>query len=284
MTQFKLGDVEILCLNDASAPFAEGELPVSFPGVEVADFEPFRERFPDTFTGDTWFVRFCGIVIRTPGLTVLVDTGLGRRPDPYWGVEEGRLLANLEAAGMEPSDIDVVLLTHLHADHVGWNVSPNGSPTFPRARYVAQQSDWKAFREPPLDTAFPFEYLDRDVYSLESLGVLDIVDGEHRLSDEILALPAPGHTPGHMVVRVDAGDTPALIMGDSVLHPAQVTYPEWPFVFDLDREHAARTRRGLIDTVEDEEMLLVACHFPEPHYGQVVREGNERHWRPGADS
>jgi glyoxylase-like metal-dependent hydrolase (beta-lactamase superfamily II) len=281
MTPFAVGSVNIGCLKDGRAPFAEGPLPASYPGVEIEQFEPFRERFPETFVGDTWLVQFCGILIQTASTNVLVDTGLGRRPDPYWGVPEGQLGLSLEAAGLTVDDIDVVLLTHLHADHVGWNTTEDGAPTFPRARYIAQKLDWKAFREPPLNEAFPFPYLEQDVYGLESSGQLELVDGEYRLTDELVALPAPGHTPGHVVVRVDSDDESALIFGDAILHPAQVTHPDWPFVFDLDRAHAARTRRELVDRVEREDMFLMACHFPEPHIGRVVREGDTRYWRPG---
>jgi glyoxylase-like metal-dependent hydrolase (beta-lactamase superfamily II) len=280
MMPFRVGEVTVQCLKDGTAPFAEGTLDVSYPGVSIADFAPFRAPFPDTFAGDTWLVQFCGILVQTRGSNILVDTGLGRRPDPYWGVAEGQLGRSLHAAGLTVDDVDAVVLTHLHADHVGWNAREDGAPTFPRATYLVQEVDWAAFREPPLDRAFPFPYLEHDVYGLEASGRLQFVHGEHRLSDEVTIIPAYGHTPGHVAVRIDSGAERALIVGDAILHPAQVTHPEWPFVFDLDRDHAARTRRSLIDLAEREDMWLMACHFPDPHFGRVVRAGDVRSWRP----
>lgn len=280
MSAFSVGRLRIQCLQDGAAPFAEGPLPASFPGVSVADFEPFRSRYPATFVGDTWLVQFCGILIQTPDRNIVIDTGLGRHPDPYWGVPEGRLGRSLEAAGLAVEDIDTVLLTHLHADHVGWNMAPDGQPTFPQATYIVQQADWIAFREPPLDRAFPFEYLERDVYALESSGRLLLMDGAHRICDELDAVPAPGHTPGHVVVHAHSEGEEALYVGDAILHPAQVAHPEWPFVFDLDRERASSTRRELVEWAERDGMRLMACHFPDPHVGQVTREGNLHSWVP----
>jgi glyoxylase-like metal-dependent hydrolase (beta-lactamase superfamily II) len=278
--EIAVGDVRVDCLRDAIAPFAHGSLAYAFPGVTLAQWEPYRERYPDTFVGDNWLVRFCGILVQTAELTILVDTGLGATPDAYWGVAEGRLLDALRDAGVAPENVDVVFHTHLHADHVGWNVTPEGTPTFPRARYVANRTDWRAFHEPLLEKAFPFPYLDEQVFSLERLGVLDLIDGEHRLAEGITAVPAYGHTPGHMALQIESGDERAMICGDAILHPAQVNEPDWPFVFDLDRAHAARTRRGLIDTIERERMTLIQCHFPEPGHGPIVRDGDARYWEP----
>jgi glyoxylase-like metal-dependent hydrolase (beta-lactamase superfamily II) len=264
--ELSVGDVRVDCLRDAIAPFAHGSLAYAFPGVSLAQWEPYRDRYADTFVGDNWLVRFCGILVRTDELTILVDTGLGAKPDPYWGVAEGRL---------------GVFHTHLHADHVGWNVSPAGEPTFPRARYVANRTDWHAFHEPYLQNAFPFSYLDEQVYSLERLGVLDLIDGEHRLADGIAAVPAYGHTPGHMCLEIESRGQRGMICGDAILHPAQVDEPDWPFVFDVDRERAARTRGQLLDTIERERMTLIQCHFPEPGHGLVVRRADGRWWEPG---
>jgi glyoxylase-like metal-dependent hydrolase (beta-lactamase superfamily II) len=270
--------VRVNCLRDAIAPFAHGSLAYAFPGVSLAQWEPYRDRYPDTFVGDNWLVRFCGILVRSADLTILVDTGLGAAPDSYWGVAEGHLLDALRDAGVAPEQVDIVFHTHLHADHVGWNVTPKGDPTFPRARYVANRTDWHAFHEPLLEKAFPFSYLDEQVFSLERLGVLDLIDGEHRLGDGITAVPAYGHTPGHMCIQIESRGQLGMICGDAILHPAQINEPDWPFVFDVDREHAARTRRGLIDTIERQRMTLIQCHFPEPGHGPIVRDGDARYW------
>lgn len=283
MGEVRVGEVRVDCLRDAIAPFAHDTLTYAFPGVALEQWEPYRERYPDTFVGDNWLVRFCGILVRTAGRTILVDTGLGARPDPYWGVSEGKLLQALGEAGVAPEEVDVVFHSHLHADHVGWNVTAAGTPTFPRARYMVNRTDWRAFHEPLLENAFPFSYLEEQVFSLERAGVLDLIDGEHELAPGVRAVPAYGHTPGHMAITIDSGGERAMICGDAILHPAQVNEPGWPFVFDVDREHAASTRRELIETIEREGALLIQCHFPDPGHGPIVREGQARYWVPDGD-
>jgi glyoxylase-like metal-dependent hydrolase (beta-lactamase superfamily II) len=282
--EVRIGDIRVDCLRDAIAPFAHDTLTYAFPGVALEQWEPYRERYPDTFVGDNWLVRFCGILVRTGELTILVDTGLGATPDPYWGVAEGKLLRALGNVGVAPQDVDVVFHSHLHADHVGWNVTAAGEPTFPRAHYIVNRADWHAFHEPLLEKAFPFPYLEEQVFSLERRGVLDFIDSEHELAPGVRAVPAYGHTPGHMAIALDSSGERAMICGDAILHPAQVNEPDWPFVFDVDRAHAARTRRELIDTIERERMTLIQCHFPEPGHGPIVREGaSARHWVPEGD-
>jgi glyoxylase-like metal-dependent hydrolase (beta-lactamase superfamily II) len=278
--EVRIGEVRVDCLRDAIAPFAHDTLTYAFPGVALEQWEPYRERYPDTFVGDNWLVRFCGILVRTPTLTMLVDTGLGAKPDPYWGVAEGRLLDALGEAGVAPEDVDVVFHSHLHADHVGWNVTADGQPTFPRAKYVANSIDWSAFHEPLLEKAFPFSYLEEQVFSLERHGVLELIDGEHSFADGLVAVPAYGHTPGHMALAIESGGQRAMICGDAILHPAQVNEPDWPFVFDVDRDHAARTRRELINAIEREGQMLIQCHFPDPGHGFIVRDGDARLWEP----
>jgi glyoxylase-like metal-dependent hydrolase (beta-lactamase superfamily II) len=282
MSEFSVGDVKIDCLRDAIAPFADGSLAGAFPGITLEQWAPYREPYADTFVGDNWLVRFCGILVKTPETTMLVDTGLGANPDAYWGVPKGRLLEALANAGVTPEEIDIVFHSHLHADHVGWNVTSDGKPTFPRARYIVHGDDWRAFHEPFLQKAFPFPYLDEQVYSLERMGVLDLIDGETQLTSEVRAISAPGHTPGHMCLVVESQGEKGMICGDAILHPAQIREPDWPFVFDVDREHAARTRKALIDTIEREQMTLIQCHFPEPGHGSIVRRPDGRWWEPAA--
>jgi glyoxylase-like metal-dependent hydrolase (beta-lactamase superfamily II) len=280
MSEFNVGEVKVDCLRDAIAPFAHDTLAYAFPGVTLEQWQPYREPYPDTFIGDNWLVRFCGILVKTPHSTLLVDTGLGAHPDPYWGVEKGKLLEALAGAGVSPEEIDIVFHSHLHADHVGWNVTDDGKPTFPNARYIVHREDWSAFHEPLLEKAFPFPYLEEQVFSLEQAGVLELIDGETKIAPEITAITAHGHTPGHMCLIIESQGQKGMICGDAILHPAQVREPDWPFVFDVDREHAAHTRRELIDRIEREDMMLIQCHFPEPGHGRIVRRADGRWWEP----
>jgi glyoxylase-like metal-dependent hydrolase (beta-lactamase superfamily II) len=177
-----------------------------------------------------------------------------------------------------------VFLTHLHPDHVGWNLRPGGGPaqaTFPRARYLTHQADWAAFQSPEVQGHFPFPYWQETLGPLETLGVLELLTGEQALTGEITAIPTPGHTPGSMGLAMVSGGQRALIIGDVTVNPAQVTEPDWVFAFDMDPAQAVQTRKQMIERAEAEEALLIACHFPHPGHGRLVRLEGRRYWQGG---
>ena len=191
-------------------------------------------------------------------------------------------MAELQAAGVRPDEVDTVFFTHLHPDHVGWNLSQGGAnprPTFPQARYVVHQADWEAFKRPEVQATFPFQYWEETLSPLEALGVLDLIADEHALTSVITAIPTPGHTVGHMSLAIESGGQRALIIGDVAIHPAQVTETDWSFHHDMDQPLAAQVRRQVFDRVEAEQATLVAGHFPEPGFGHLVRVEGRRYWQ-----
>lgn len=285
-----IGNVEILALSDQPGvdydPFPL--LSQLFPTVPAEAWEPYRERYPAVFGGPDIFRTHWGCyLLRSQGRTILVDTGGGSRATnpgtlSFFGVSDGHLIAGLQAAGVRPEDIDTVFFTHLHPDHVGWNLDREGGsprPTFPRARYVAHQADWNAFKSPEVQGAFPFQYWEETLGPLEALGALELLSGEQDLTSEIRALPTPGHTPGHMSLIVASGGQRAMIMGDVAIHPAQIPEADWGHIFEMDQAQAAQTRRQFLDRVEREDAILVACHFPPPGYGKLVRLEARRYWQ-----
>lgn len=141
---------------------------------------------------------------------------------------------------------------------------------FPRARYLVQRADWDAFQDPAMKAHAPVPYIDEQVTPLRDLGVLDLLDGDHRLTGELAALPTPGHTPGHMSLLVESGGERAVLTGDVAVHPAQVTEPGWCFVLELDPAAATDQRQRFFGRALDEDLLLVACHFPAPGTGKVT--------------
>ena len=179
----------------------------------------------------------------------------------------------------------MVVFTHLHPDHVGWNLLEDGGayrPTFPRARYVAHRADWDTFRKPEVRQALEGvagDFFAQTLEPLEALGVLDLADGERSLTEEVTTLHTPGHTPGSMGLLISSGGERAIILGDALVHPAQVEHPDWGFAFDFDGETAVRTRNSLLDRIEAEGLVLSACHFPEPGFGRVVRLEGRRLWQ-----
>lgn len=279
--RLRVGNVEILILTDAECRFPV-PLDQLFPGVALEQWEPYRQRYPSAFAApDAWHVHYGCAVLRSGGRTILVDTGIGPDAVELLGGAEGKLLDDLERHGVRRDEIDTVFMTHAHIDHVGWNLTAAGQPTFPNARYVLHEADWAAARQlesvvvqfgaPP--------YVDRTLAPLEGLGILDLFAGEAPLTPEVTALPTPGHTPGHMCVLITSAGERAVLPGDAIVHPAQVSEPDWPFGFDSDTTQASVSRRQLLDRIEAEGMTLAACHFPHPGFGRLVRLEGKRYWQ-----
>ncbi|MFD0312857.1 MBL fold metallo-hydrolase [Streptomyces flavalbus] len=218
----------------------------------------------------------------TGGLRVVVDTGIGngkQRANPAWHDLDTGYLDRLTAAGFPPDSVDLVLLTHLHTDHVGWNTRAEGGrwvPTFPRARYLVSRVErdfWAAY-----DMDEPRRQMFRDsVDPVAEAGLLDVVDvGDDgaQVAPGVWLLPTPGHTPGHLAVRVDGGNgASALISGDCVHHPVQFAHPAIGSCVDIDPPLAERSRRTLLASLADTDTLLMGTHFAPPTAGRVVTRG-----------
>ena len=279
----KVGDAEIIALSDMNCAFptAMEEL---WPNVPVEDWLQYKERYPDTFEGDSMRLEIGCYLVRSRGQTILIDTGYGPGPIDYIGGLRGELMTDLARQEVEPTEVDTVFLSHLHLDHVGWNTTDQGGkfvPTFPNARYIAHQADLDHFRRPEVRDASRYPYLDQCVEPLVELGIFDTFSQDSDLTSEVRAIHTPGHTPGHMSVMVASSGQRALIQGDVLIHPAQVTETGWSPLFDGDFELATDTRRKMLDQVEADGTTVISCHFPAPGFGKVVRSEGKRYWQVG---
>ena len=278
-----IGNVEILSLNDN-----EATLPLSdvFPEVPAEAWTPYQEQYPSGFSGDHLLAHFECYLIRSEDQTILVDTGIGGAATNPNSVEamvggvDGRLLQELQAVGVSPGDINTVFFSHLHFDHVGWNVThdPGAAPraTFPNARYVAHRADWEVFQQPEVMELFP-PHWDLALGPLQDLGVLDLLDGERTLTGEITAIPTPGHTPGSMSLAIVSGGQRAYILGDVFHGPAQITETSWKFSFDMDGDQGVATRTAMIERAESEDAIMAICHHGG--FGRVARAEGRRYWQ-----
>ncbi len=274
-----VGKVEVLALTDASGAFPI-KLSQLFPAIKPEQWLPYRRDYPETFIDpETWRVHIGCYLLRSRNRTILVDTGIGPTPDSFFGGLQGGLVDSLLEIDTRPSEIDTVILTHLHPDHVGWNLTVDGKPMFGSARYLVSQADWDAFQRRDVQDAFPFAFVDQMITPLQELGVLELVSGEAQVSEEVALIESPGHTPWHMSVLVSSGGQKAMILGDVLVHPAQVTEPDWQFAFDMDPASAVTTRRRLLGRMQLEGTTAVQCHFPSPGFGLIVETGGRRHWQ-----
>jgi glyoxylase-like metal-dependent hydrolase (beta-lactamase superfamily II) len=289
-SRFSVGNVEIIGITDIEVDFP---MPLTqvFPNVPLEAWAQYQQRYPEVFPRpDTWHPHFGGFLIRSQGRTILVDTGMGSTAtnpgaiEMFTGGQDGHLMQELQSVGVWPEDIDTVFFTHLHPDHVGWNLTQVGDDTratFPQARYVTHEADWNAFKRPEVQANFPFPFWQETLGPLETMGVLDLLSGEQVLTGEITAIPTPGHTPGSMSLSIASGSERALIIGDVVTNPAQVTETDWVFAFDMEPDRAVQTRKQMIDRAETDDALLIACHFPAPGHGRLIRLEGRRYWQAG---
>jgi glyoxylase-like metal-dependent hydrolase (beta-lactamase superfamily II) len=272
--QVRIGNVEITSFSDGALEF---DLCNFFPSIPAESWQPYAKGLTPEHR-----VRFNlgSFLVRSDGHTLLVDTGLGPKPADAPESAGGELLQNLSAQGIRLEEIDMVVMTHLHRDHVGWNLMARGGkyqPTFPRARYWMSAKDWEACHRLEVRERFP--NAPTCVWPLEELGLLELMEGDHVLTSELTALPTPGHTPGHVSILISSQGERALILGDAAHHPAQVQEPDWVSRADMDPDQARVTRRALLDRLESEETLIAAGHFPAPGFGKLVRLNGRRYWQ-----
>jgi glyoxylase-like metal-dependent hydrolase (beta-lactamase superfamily II) len=221
-------------------------------------------------------------VLQAPGLTALVDTCVGNDKDrggraPFHMMQT-TFLEDLKAAGFPPESIDVVVCTHLHVDHVGWNTRLDGGrwvPTFPRARHLFARREWEHWAAEPGDDTR--RIMADSVTPVLDAGLADLVEMDHRITDEIWLEPTPGHTPGHVSVRLRSGGADAVITGDLMHHPIQMAEPHWETSFDSDAEEAKKTRRAFCERYADSPVTVLGTHFHQPTAGRIVRHGET--WR-----
>lgn len=220
-------------------------------------------------------------LVRSGGKNLLVDTGLGNRRRPNFPV--GHLDESLAATGLAPADIDIVLNTHLHIDHVGWNTidKPDGSREifFPNAEFWYQQAEWDFWMQPDRMAETGNAHLVECVEPLKDTGRITFVDGEKAIDEHLTYVSTPGHTPGHVAIGIMSQGERAVIVGDASHHPVQLIHPDWSPSFDTDPVQSARTRERLFDLVIDEERTWIAGHWEHPGIGRLHRVDGKRTFR-----
>jgi glyoxylase-like metal-dependent hydrolase (beta-lactamase superfamily II) len=271
----RVGNVEIMHLSDGMLEF---DLCNFFPTIPGEDWRGYESHLTEEHK-----VRFNlgSYLIRSGGRTVLVDTGLGPRPADTPDVPWGQLLKDFEAKNVRVDDVDMVVMTHLHRDHVGWNLQSEGGryvPTFPKARYWMSRTDWDTCHQPDVQpTRFP--NAPSCVWPLADLGLVEFMQGEHVITPELTAVPTPGHTPGHVSILITSKGERALVLGDAAHNPVQLVETDWVSRADMDPDLTRQTRRALMDRLEHEQIIVAAGHFEAPGFGRVVRLDGRRYWQ-----
>jgi glyoxylase-like metal-dependent hydrolase (beta-lactamase superfamily II) len=267
-------------------------LPITvFPETPREAWSELASEFETFWSDAQWRIALQIWVVEVDGLTVVVDTGVGNdRARPRMAVL-GHLhtdfLASLKGAGIEPADVDVVVNTHLHFDHVGWNTMRDGDawvPTFPNARYLVPDDDYRHFHPdgpaqriaPRTEDELSLQEHVRTVFADSVFPVedqLELWSEDYQLSESLRLRPAPGHTPGSSVVWLDAGK-PAVFVGDLTHCPIQLHRPNDPCAWDEDFAAAAASRKRVLTEASRRRAAVIPAHYPGHGGATVVARGD----------
>jgi glyoxylase-like metal-dependent hydrolase (beta-lactamase superfamily II) len=250
-------------------PFSRG----FFTDVNIPLWEPYRSEVLDKGMVQLYYGCF---VVKSKGKIVLVDTGIGPGPISTRGDKKGDLLNDLGRQGIEPEEIDIVVHSHLHIDHVGWNLDlflDPPRPYFPNARYLVPSIEWDYFTRP--ENLINAPWVSESVMPLETLSLMDLFGGGFNVTDEITSLL----TPGHMSFLLNSGGQKAAIVGDAIHSKVPISEPSWCAGVDIDKTASERSRRDLIERSVSQGIILAAGHFnPDEHFGRVHRHDEAMSW------
>ena len=264
MNRLKIGDFDCW-------PLSDGEL--VYPGSTVLP--------PESVPPDEVAVPYTAMLVDTGSARILIDTGAGAL-----GPDTGKLPENLTAAGFTPAEIDIVVLSHAHPDHIA------GVARFQNARLVIMRTEfdfWTAagtqskLEKGELYGLGPLEQL-MTHYVREHLSAVDdltLLKQPTEIASGVLVFPAPGHTPGHAAILISSGRQQLLYVADAVIHPAQFEHPEWTSAFDLSRDETVSTRKQLLDRAAIDRCLVAGFHLPGGVGAVEARQGRFR-WEPVA--
>ena len=275
--RIKVGDIEVIRVHDGAAvrPLEAGFV----RNAELADVQSaLTAAFQPT---DKLVIPFTTTVVRTPDHTVLIDASLGEFAPPT----AGQWRTNLAAAGIEPAQVDTIVVSHFHGDHINGIRGKDGSATFPNATVLVPEAEWAFWMDDGQMSRAPegmkpaFEGV-RRVFGPLAGQVVPFGDGKE-IVPGLRVLAAPGHTPGHSTFVVADGDDQLLVWSDTTNKPELfVRHPDWQVMFDIDGAQAAATRRKLLDMAAADRLMVAGYHFPFPATGYIAKDGDRYAYVP----
>ncbi|MEJ2009451.1 MAG: MBL fold metallo-hydrolase [Acidobacteriota bacterium] len=277
---FSVGAIQCIAVSDGSFSYPPA---LFFSNVPQQRFE--EELRSHGLPTDEVVSTYTCLLVSTGKKKVLIDTGAGQMAP-----STGELPANMEKAGVRANEIDAVVLTHGHPDHIGGAVDAEGKPAFPNARYVMWKEEWEFWTSEAPDLSamrIPAEIKTGLILGTARRCLpplrrqIELVEKESEIVPGIRVLPAPGHTPGHVAVAISSGRDSVLHIADAVLHPILLEQPTWRTAFDLVQDRAAETRKRLLDRAAIDQTKVMAYHFPFPTLGRLAfRQAGGWQWEP----
>jgi glyoxylase-like metal-dependent hydrolase (beta-lactamase superfamily II) len=284
--RFNVGNFRCIAVNDGTFayPHPTQDVFINFfvnaPKERLTQVLKKHDLDPEKW--DEYVSPYNCLVIDTGQHKVLVDTGAGGLAPTT-----GKLLHNLKAEGIAPEDIDKVVLTHAHPDHIGGNTDGEGNPAFPNARYVMWKNEWDFWTKEPDLEPLKIDQHGKEILVKMALNNLppirdriELVNRETEIVSGIRAIPAPGHTPGHMAVAVVSENEQLIHISDAILHPIHIEQTEWVSAVAYKPEQVVATRHKLLEKAASEKALVLATHLPFPGIGNIVRKAKRWQWQP----
>lgn len=272
---WQVGDVRITRIQEWEGPGLE----MLVPSATVENLAPLDWVDPFVDHRGRATASIHTLALEVGDRRILIDTCIGndkqRLPMTIWHLRQGPFLEDLADVGFPADRVDTVVCTHLHTDHVGWNtrlVDDEWVPTFTNARTIVARDEWDHWRTD--DTKGMRETLADSVQPLFDADLVDLVGKDHEVAPGIRLESTPGHTPGHVAVRIESQGEAAVVTGDLVHHPSQFAMAEWHSVADSDPELARRTRLDFAGRYADTPTLVIGTHFAGPTAGRLVRDGD----------
>ncbi|WP_408594143.1 MBL fold metallo-hydrolase [Limnohabitans sp.] len=285
---FQVGDLKVSLVVESEFPvLTPNEV---YPDATQEDIDKneawLAPRFYDRIS-DKLILSFQGFLIRSDGKNILVDTCVGDCKDrrrPSFDQKKWSWLDQLIAAGCEPEQVDIVVCTHFHVDHVGWNtqrVDGTWQPTFPNARYLFVKKEWDYWRsgEGAHNITRTGDYMQDSILPIVEAGLADFVDMDHRIDPDVSLKPAPGHTPGMVCVDLQSNGSQAIITGDLLHTVLQVIYPDWSTRFCADPVLSRHTRKAFLERYANTDVMILPAHFPRPTAGYIERDSHGFRYR-----
>ena len=277
MTEYKtwqIGDVTVTRVLEQEAPLPPEAL---IANVDAERLEEHKSWLVPDFMDDEGQIVLSihALVVESGGKTIVVDTCMGNdRPLPMeMGPLQTNFLEDLEAV-VKREQVDYVMCTHLHFDHVGWNtmkVEDVFVPTFPNAKYLFAKGEYAHWIEGPEDENIDLRF---GVQPVIDAGLHELVPDDHAITHEVKLESTPGHTPGHVSVTIESKGERAVITGDMVHHPVQLAEPHWGSHPDAQPERAIETRRDFVARYGDSDVLVIGTHFAGPSSGHIEKVGD----------
>ncbi len=273
---FRIGDFECIAINDGTHAYKD-------PADNIFTYAPRKQLsealiasgiIPDEWT--EYLSPYTCLLVKTGLNTVLIDTGAGTSFDPGLGNLPGLIQDN----GISLQEIDTILITHAHPDHIGGNTFPDGQVAFPQARYMISKTEWEYWSSEKTlrEGGFFVETVRKQLLAISARFTL--VEPDSEIIPGIRLIAAPGHTPGHIGVEIHSRAQKLIIVGDAFLHSLQIDHPGWYSEYDIQPDLMVKTRLELLKKAADERVMVLAFHFPFPGLGFIRREGDVYHWEP----